>query len=547
MKRFLMSSGILAGLIVVLLLPLPALAQSPASTFGETIDVRVVNVEAVVTDRNGVRVFGLTPEDFRLLVGGEEVPIEFFTEIRGGEALRDAGASPWDVAPISVGQATGTSYLVFIDDFFSIAADRNRVLRALAEQLTFLQEGDRMAIVAWDGGRTQMLTSWTSSARELETVLQTASSRRTGGLMRLSERRNLLSGPFLTRSVRTVGGRRLDLTERVYAELLIDQVKDAVNAASATLRGFAAPPGRKVMLLVTGGWPFAPADFVTGDPITAELDYHFERGDEIYGLLIETANQLGYTLYPIDAPGLQTGAGFAASNSAFRRAGGLRSLDFFRETELHYALRYLARETGGRALINGRREEPLSFVADDTRSFYWMGFTPKRTGDGEIRSIQLETDRPGFKVRSRSGYRDLSREEEVTMQVESALLFGEPAHSDELAVVIGKATPQKRKKILVPVTIRLPVSAIALLLSGEDEYTAELEVRIAAIDERGDRSEVVTLPWLVTRRGLPNGDETIEYTTELQLRRRPQDLVVAVYDPKMGALFSSSTKIDPVS
>ena len=151
MKQLFMSSRVLAGLIVVLVLPLPALAQSSTSTFGETIDVRVVNVEAVVTDRNGVRVFGLTPEDFRLLIGGKEVPIEFFTEIRGGEALRDAGASPWDIAPISEGQTRGTSYLVFIDDFFSIAVDRNRVLRALAEQLTFLQEGDRMAIVAWDG------------------------------------------------------------------------------------------------------------------------------------------------------------------------------------------------------------------------------------------------------------------------------------------------------------------------------------------------------------------------------------------------------------
>ena len=198
-------------------------------------------------------------------------------------------------------------------------------------------------------------------------------------------------------------------------------------------------------------------------------------------------------------------------------------------------------------MINGQRDEPVSLVASDTLSYYWMGFTPKRTGDGEIRSIQLETDGPGFKVRTRSGYRDLSREEAVTMQVESALLFGKPAHSDELEVVIGKSTPQKRKKMLVPVTIRLPVSAVALLPNGEDEYTAELEVRIAAIDERGDRSEVVTLPWLVTRRGLPNGDETIEYTTELQLRRRPQDLVVAVYDPKMGALFSSSTKVDPIS
>ena len=548
MKRFFKDSRMLAGMAMTLLLPVSILAQAPASTFTESVEVRVVNVEAVVTDRGGVRVFGLTPEDFRLLVDGEEVPIDFFTEFRGGKALRDVGTSPWEIAPISESQAEGTSYLVFIDDFFTVAIDRNRVLRALEDQLAFLQPEDRMAIVAWDGARTEMLSRWSSSGRELTKALRNASSRRAQGLRRVAERRSILSGRFLTRQLRFVGGRYLDITERVYAQILIDQVKDAASAASATLRGFGAPPGRKVMLLVSGGWPFAPADFVTGDPISAELDYHFERGEEIYGPLMETANLLGYTLYPIDAPGLQTDTGVnAASDLAFRRSSGVRSLDFYRETELHYSLWYLARETGGRALINGQREEPLSLVADDTRSFYWLGFVPRRTGDGEIHTIELEMRRPGFRARTRSGYRDLSLDEEITMQVASTLLFGYPAHSDQLAVEIGRSQRQKRKSMLVPVTVRLPVSAVAFLPAGDDEYTAELEIRIAALDEQGDRSEVTTLPWRVTLAKLPEGNEIIEYTTSVGMRRQQHDLVVAVYDTKTGALFSSSAQVVPVS
>ena len=545
MNQLFKNSRILAAM-AMLLLPASATAQSPASAFSEMVDVRVVNVEAVVTDRSGVRVFGLTPEDFRLLIDGEEVPIDFFTEFRGGKALRDAGASPWEIAPISESQAEGTSYLIFIDDFFTVAIDRDRVLRALENQLAFLRPEDRMAIVAWDGARTEMLTSWDSSSRELTRALRNARSRPAGGLKRIAERRSILSGRFLTRRLRFAVGRRLDITERVYAQILIDQVKDATSAASATLRGFAAPPGRKVMLLVTGGWPFAPADFVTGDPISAQLDYRFERGYEIYGPLIEAANLLGYTLYPIDAPGLQTDTGVSAA-LAFRGSSGIRSLDFYRETELHYSLRYLARETGGRALINGQREEPLSLVADDTRSFYWLGFTPRRTGDGEIHAVELEMRRPSLEVRTRSGYRDLSLDEEVTMQVASALLFGYPAHSDQLAVEIGTSRRQNRKTMLVPVTVRVPASAVAFLPTRDGEYTAELEIRIAALDERGDRSEVTTLPWRVTRAQLPGVNDSIEHTTSLRMRRQPHDLVVAVYDTKTGALFSSSTQVSPVS
>ncbi len=133
------------------------------------------------------------------------------------------------------------------------------------------------------------------------------------------------------------------------------------------------------------------------------------------------------------------------------------------------------------------------------------------------------------------------------MQVESTLLFGSPAHSDQLAVELGAPSPLKGKKMLVPLTVRLPASAIALLPAGADGYAADLEVRVAAIDQKGDRSDVTILTWRVTRGQLPEGDETIEYATTLQVRRQPQDLVIAVYDTKSGALFSSTVRVAPVS
>jgi len=546
MKQLFRTSILPTAALATLLLPLPALSQQADTTFGETIDVRVVNVEAVVTDRAGTRVFGLTPDDFQLLVDGEEVSIDFFTEFRGGEALRDIGASPWDIAPISDAQAGGTSYLVFVDDFFSLRVDRNRVVRALEDELAFLGPEDRMAIVSWDGARTKMLSSWTSNERELRRALRTAATRPAEGLKRIAERRGILSGTFLPTSRLTLGRRGLGITERVYSEILIDQLENASKAATATLRGFAAPPGRKVMLLASGGWPFRPAEFVTGDPIVAAIDNRYPQGEEIYGSLAETANLLGYTLYPIDAPGLEGDSRFNAANRASVALTDAGSTDFYRETELHDSLRFLARETGGRALINGQRTEPLSQVAADTRSFYWLGFNPERTGDGEIRSIELKLKQDGLAARTRSSYRDLSVEEEITMEVASALLFGFPPHSQELAVEFGSSQRDKRKTMIVPVTVRLPASAIALLPAGE-KYAADLEVRVAAIDGRGDQSEVTTMPWRVIREQLPEADEDLEFETSLRLRRTSQDLVVAVYDTNSGELFSASSSIVPAS
>src|SRR5215218_7873449 len=87
-------------LLAAVLLPLAAPAQTNEDTgeetFGESIDVRVVNVEAVVTDRKGDRVQGLTAGDFRLLVDGVEVPIDYFTEVADGVALPARwGATIW--------------------------------------------------------------------------------------------------------------------------------------------------------------------------------------------------------------------------------------------------------------------------------------------------------------------------------------------------------------------------------------------------------------------------------------------------------------------
>src|ERR687892_670709 len=87
-------------------LPLSALAQNapapaePPSFFGEAIDVRVVNVEAVVTDRQGNRVPDLKQGDFHLQVDGKEVPISFFTEVRDRRPAAAPGAEP--------GEAVGT-------------------------------------------------------------------------------------------------------------------------------------------------------------------------------------------------------------------------------------------------------------------------------------------------------------------------------------------------------------------------------------------------------------------------------------------------------
>src|SRR5690349_13266124 len=108
-------------LAVLSAVALPVIAQAPPATapqsvFGEQIDVRVVNVEVVVTDKQGNRVAGFTPEDFRLKVDGKVVPVEYFNEVRGGSAIalaESATSSVKGLPSLAPGSPVGTSYLVF--------------------------------------------------------------------------------------------------------------------------------------------------------------------------------------------------------------------------------------------------------------------------------------------------------------------------------------------------------------------------------------------------------------------------------------------------
>jgi len=524
--------------------------------FGETIDVRVVNVEVVVEDKDGIRVSGLRPEDFRLVVDGEPVPIDYFTEILGGEAVRtaapaDGSTAVQPVPAVAPGEAIGTSYLVFIDDFFTMEHDRNRVLEALKADLPGLAPGDRMAVVAYDGRRVEMLTTWSDSGRRLERAIQDALGRPAFGLQRVSERR-VFEVPIgeefgnpLVRGFRAFG---LDAEERTYATALAAQVRRAVAAAVATLRGFAQPPGRKVMLLLTGGWPYSVASFVIDNPTRVLTDEQTKYGPELLAPLTETANLLGYTIYPVDVPG-QSGAFGAegedrilsANENRFTNDLVIDSLE--RERQIEQAMILIADSTGGRAVINAQRINAFEAAVADTRTYYWLGFTADRRRDDREHAIRVELTRPGLRVRSRAGFKDLAVETEREMSVQSALLFGD-APAGPLQVELGEPERAGRREMEMPVRILLPVGQFTALQTAEG-HLVQVELRFAAIDEEERESEMPTVPLSLTLPEAPKEDGVVPYDTRLRLRRDRQTVMISVHDAVSGRQLAARLEVNP--
>lgn len=553
-------------------LPLAAQDQGP-DLFGEVIDVRVVNLEVVVTEK-GLRVTGLRPDDFILTVDGKEVAIEYFTEVVGGRAVvRGAETEATTLPGLAPGEAVGTSYLLFVDDYFSEPIHRDRLIDKLIAQLPLLNPEDRMAIVAYDGKRVEMLSTWSQSVAGLRRALERAKERQAYGLERRAETRTFDSARAIIERDEALldggvgGGQvtagdesfdRLGIDERQQIALLTDQVKRAVLAARATLRSFAGPPGRRVFMLASGGWPHSPALWLAGDGTAAGFEDEYPWGGDLYGPLIETANRLSYTVYPIDVPGLfslggTTGTGTegigaprgllsasAAAELAARRQR--RLVDRSRDEDA--TLDVIARQTGGRALVNAASLEAFERIVEDTRTYYWIGFTPDWQGDDAEHRVVVKARSRGLDVRSRQSFSDLSRQTEVSMMVESSLLFGDLPGAAPLVATFG--TPEKAGagKVSLPLRIVVPLAELTFL-PVPGGWRAEMELHVAVMNEGGADAEIPVMPLTVQGRVPPRQGQSQAFYTTIKMRKRKHVVVVSLYDQLSGKIMSTRMEVDP--
>jgi len=529
-----------------------ASAQEPAEgVFGEIIDVRVVNLEVVVTDRQGARVPDLKAEDFRLRVDGREIPVQYFTEVREGTAAVAEAGGAESLPGLEDGAPVGTSYLVFVDEVFSRAPERNRVLRGLQDALPLLGPEDRMAVTAFDGRRLEMLSTWSQSKAHLDKTLERAKKRKAQAYLFNADRefaadeRADLDVPLVdveTGEVIEQPQPHSEIIARRYVDEFERRLGRMTTAVTSTLRSFAKPPGRKVMLLLSGGWPYSPVDYFIGSagPTT---DFGSDRTPRTLKRIAETANRIGYTLYPIDVDGPRGSRVDASGNTTvdpvtLTDPNNPEFAPVLREAEVHSTLEILAKDTGGEAFIDSASFSALDRVISDTRSYYWLGFSPDWKGNDSDHKIKLDVLRPGLKVRARKGFQDLSRKTEISYQVESALLIGQLPGSDPLDVQVGPSGKSRRGRVEVPLTVTIPMDAVTML-PHRGQFVAELELRVAVLDEGGDRNDLPVIPVQLAGPELPKPGQHAVYETVVKIRSEDHDLVIALFDPPRGRMLST--------
>ncbi len=270
----------MTGIVPLLLLSAwsPALAaKAPASspaepqTFGEVVEVNVVNVEVYVTDKAGNRVTDLHKGDFQLFEDGKPVEISNFETVTGPPA-RDAAAEPLPQGDSPVAKAAAKApedawkLVVYFDNQNIRPASRARAIGQLREFLTHqLAPGDRVMVVTNDFSLNVRLPFSNDPAAITQAL---------DGLGKLSaqseaitqDRRLAFQAMFNIQETALLDPEPLPCPQSIaspahsFASLRRQEVLRTINSLTLLVNSLSGVPGRKAVLHVSDGIPLNPGE-----------------------------------------------------------------------------------------------------------------------------------------------------------------------------------------------------------------------------------------------------------------------------------------------
>ena len=533
MNKRSLGSGTLA---LTLLLPAgPGLltAQEPPPTFTERVEVRVMDLDVVVTDRDGKPVPDLKREDFTVRLGGKVVPIDYFARIEAGaiHAPDLSTASPDQVLAVhrQADQAyVPRHFLVYMDFGHLVSEGRKRGLEAVRDLVTRLGPNDRGRIVLFDR-RSQELTGWTSSKETLFAALSKL-DKSGPGTSRLDAERQAVTeiDTLMGRNARDQAIHRESVARR-YAEQSQTQVRELLRDIGSELTTLAPLAGKKVFLFVSGGFEFQPGRVMgayAADQSNVLTSVVRDVSGELEGVT-RRANASEVTFYTLDARGIDTAGGSSPTDNPLLARSGA---SFLVRQDSQEGLAALARETGGIALLSSNDVATgVARIYQDTSEYYSIGLTLSKVPASGHQPVRVDVNRPGATVRARRGYTVLNAADRERDRVQAALRTN--VSSDEIPLTLRTEPPTKAgKRYRFGISVVFPAAGLTFS-PGENGRRATADVSLAAMDDSGRMSETSKVQMTFTLpAGASESNAMLQYKTSLETRKGNHRIVVSIRD-----------------
>jgi VWFA-related protein len=511
--------------------PLFAQQPAPAPSFGETIEVRVVNVDVMVTDRNGKPVTGLTKDDFDLFEGGKKLEITNFARMNGMVQTATLAAQPpatprpaAAAAPTSDQDVRARRVVLFIDNSTLQPGNRAKVLRSAKDFLSRAVRGtDQVMIVTWNPGLRVDVPFTNDIAAAGAALDQMVAAASLGGA---SERDLLQVEHEITDSIGDYSIARPQTTfdqakagevapkpkppismamihAQAYVMRQVHEQREVAEALKSVISSIRSVEGRKAVVFISEQLDQNPGHrifefleqvkekFDGGLSVNFVAEARKYREPELINNIAALANASGATLYPIHAGGLgaETSSGSAdKGNFAYDTPSSTANA----MNESFPAMQELAAATGGVALIGTNNYEGgFARITDDLTSYYSLGFRATGPRQDAVRplTVKLKNGR-GLVVRMRPQYIEKSQTSEMNDTV-SANIFFPIAHNDlAVRLAAGAAQPAAQPgQVTVPLDIKVPTSALTLVPEGTD-LTGHFSIYVGFVQASGATSKV---------------------------------------------------------
>lgn len=508
---------------------------------GETIEVRVTNVDVVVTDREGKPVRGLTRDDFVLLEDKKPQPITNFSEY--------AESVPTDAAT-TIQKRPPRHIVLLLDDTSVDPFVRNQLFESIAKAVPkLLEPGDEVMLATWSGS-IHVRLPFTGNVDAVMKAIREDKDRG-GGLQYMASTRNVLdeiNSPMLSSRVGRMGRQQteqLRIMLRQWTTERISQQRNFIAGAERLISSIAGTEGRKLLVIATGYMPLEPGlelyeyaatkypSLTTARTTDADVRKEHEE-------LAKFANASGVAIDSI-YPNLDLGA-----------EGGERLMDssrsrmtFIEVANTTVALTSLAQKTGGAAFARVVDfDKVLDTFSRQLSSYYSIGYrSPSSKGSHAI-AIQLR-NHPEYKVVSRESYTPKSADDTAKDRA-VANLFREPKGDFEVRIESGAAIKQGRDRYIVPLRVLFPNKL--LLIPEGNEFTGRYTVYIAVASQDGDLAPVGTQEQpirLSAQQKAQLEGKTVGNSVQLLVRGGEQTVSIVVRDDNGGSIGVGRVKLKP--
>lgn len=474
--------------------------QEQEQILSESIEVRIMNVDVIVTGRDGNRVQGLTAADFELLQDGVPQPITNFSEYRGRAATLAAMAvesDPEKAARLEsqLAPATPRRIILCIDRFALSRQHRDAWFESIkAFVRESMRPGDEVMVATYDHSMKVAL-HFTDDLKAVEREIDKVAATRGAEWRARDELRDLEQVEKFFRmnpeaSEADVQA-QMATSRRQEAQVARAKMRNRVAAINSLIASVGGMEGRKIMLLASESFSrlagmeyFIPRGGTTDGPPVDALEFNTSS---IIDRLIRTANAHGVTIYPLHPTGIYKPEASAEFESGTASSRNYMILD----NELN-ALSTIANATGGLLAVGPADvEKVLPQIIEDLESYYSLGYRLEASsGKDRTHDIRVRATRPGLKVRVRTSVEEKSWESQME-DFSLANLFNLSEKNDlQISVEQERINTVSRGRKSVPLRIRIPIARLTALPQG-DQHLGRFSVFIVAADQSGDYSDVI--------------------------------------------------------